>query len=69
MACDCKKQCTAGSCLCIDNGMKCTESCKLEECRNKADVDVNVSDLEESDEDETDEEDETNEVDDEDIVY
>ena len=34
MACDCRKECVRGSCLCIDNGFKCTDSCKNDSCDN-----------------------------------
>jgi len=48
LSCDCKKRCVVGSCLCIDNQMRCTEACKLENCENKSNH-VEESDLESDD--------------------
>ena len=47
-----KRNCVAGKCICINNNMKCTESCKLDSCDNFGNDSVDsfdISDLESSD--------------------
>ena len=39
MSCNCGRKCIAGSCSCIDSGLKCTELCKLKLCDNYDDDD------------------------------
>ena len=34
LACGYRKKCVKGSCLCIDNGLKCIDSCKIDRCGN-----------------------------------
>ena len=40
MFCSCTKQCVAGKCPCIDNGLFCTDACKKKNCDNFPDEDV-----------------------------
>ena len=47
LACDCGRKCSAGSCTCIDIGLKCTQAFKLKDCANIGDS----SDFGDSDED------------------
>lgn len=35
IACQCQRTCKAGSCACIDNGLKCTTICRLQHCSNQ----------------------------------
>ena len=39
MLCFCGRKCIAGSCSCIDSGLKCTGLCKLKMCNNYDDDD------------------------------
>ena len=34
LACSCKNQCKLSTCACMQNGLKCTEMCKLPKCVN-----------------------------------
>ena len=34
LSCDCKIKCKHGDCPCIDNGLACTNACKLKDCDN-----------------------------------
>ena len=34
LACKCSKMCTLPSCVCLANGLKCTDMCKLSDCDN-----------------------------------
>ena len=38
LACTCSRSCRPTSCLCITNGLKCTDMCKLANCENQATV-------------------------------
>eukprot|EP00794_Sanderia_malayensis_P001475 gene1475-1633_t len=49
LSCDCRRKCVRGSCECIDNGLKCTEACRLSDCGNFTD-DVDVLESNDSDE-------------------
>ena len=40
MFCTCPRQCTAGSCPCVDNGLYCTDACKKKNCDNLPEDDV-----------------------------
>ena len=35
LSCDCKKERVQDSCTCIQNGLKCTNLCKLTSCANR----------------------------------
>jgi len=45
LACNCSRQCIAQKCVCVSNGLKCTDMCKLPNCENQGSV------IEESDDD------------------
>ena len=34
LACKCSKTCTLPHCVCLANGLKCTDMCKLSDCGN-----------------------------------
>ena len=52
IVCGCLRKCVAGSCSCIDNNLKCTETCHKHNCDNEND-DTTVNGYEEfSDDDE-----------------
>ena len=36
-ACNCKRKCIAGSCTCIDTGLRCSEACLNQNCDNMDD--------------------------------
>lgn len=58
LACDCKRKCVAGSCICIDNDLRCTDSCKFDGCENMRideGVETDVSDWDSSDDENDDE--------------
>jgi hypothetical protein len=57
--CECRRACELGSCVCLDNGLVCTDECALEDCGNVKDDDEmeDFSDEQsDSDDDESDEE-------------
>ena len=37
LACNCAKKCELPRCICMTNGLKCTEVCGLQDCGNQAD--------------------------------
>ena len=37
LACTCRKQCKLPQCVCMTNGLKCTDMCTLTECSNWTD--------------------------------
>ena len=41
LSCNCKKVCQLPSCTCLENGMKCTEACVLQDCGNMNDPEIN----------------------------
>ena len=52
MSCKCARSCKAGSCPCIDNGLPCTPACKLQECENMKEDELEIiQDKNESDSD------------------
>ena len=55
LSCKCPKVCHPVKCECIENGLKCTEACKLQTCSNMAaeDEEDNVN-IDTSDDDEED---------------
>ena len=54
MACRCKRVCKEGECVCLDKGLKCTPMCKLQNCGNMRDEEVETTVDFESDDDEDD---------------
>ena len=34
LSCDCKKKCVQEKCSCMQNGLKCTDLCRLKDCEN-----------------------------------
>ena len=48
LACNCTKKCSFPLCMCLTNGLRCTDMCKLTECEKQATC------VESSDEDEDD---------------
>jgi hypothetical protein len=58
MACQCKRVCKEGECVCLDKRLKCTPMCKLQECGNMRVDDVEVTvDIELNDDDDDDNDD------------
>ncbi|KAL8624540.1 hypothetical protein ACOMHN_005841 [Nucella lapillus] len=61
LACSCRKECATEVCVCLMNGLKCTDMCKLQTCDNQppiddtADTAATLSD--ENDDDDDDEDD------------
>lgn len=52
---DCRRKCIQGDCPCIDNGLRCTNACKLKECENmEDDSDVDDGDITDSSDSESD---------------
>ena len=55
LACTCPKRCTIEDCVCLQNGLKCTDMCKVKDCDNQPPsddtVDVAASLLDEADDD------------------
>ncbi|KAL8594843.1 hypothetical protein ACOMHN_016084 [Nucella lapillus] len=39
LACSCRKECTTEVCVCLMNGLKCTDMCKLQTCDNQPPID------------------------------
>lgn len=37
LSCQCKKTCELPNCMCLSNGLRCTDMCKLQECTNRCD--------------------------------
>lgn len=52
LACNCRKMCVAGTCSCVDVGLKCTDACSLGDCENRA---INGDDSESDADSESDE--------------
>ena len=60
LSCECKRKCVPNDCVCIANGMKCTEMCKLSSCENRNTEDTDEDELESEESDsEIDEEDDS----------
>ena len=38
LACNCTKTCVAPKCVCVTNGLTCTDMCRLAECENQGSV-------------------------------
>ena len=38
LACNCTKKCVAPKCVCVTNGLRCTDVCRLAECDNQGSV-------------------------------
>lgn len=53
LACNCPKHCVSNKCVCLANGLKCTDMCRQPDCENQA----SISDTDESDDDDEEEED------------
>ena len=51
LACNCTKKCALPRCVCMVNGLKCTDMCKLKNCDNQADDDDSINELQEEPED------------------
>ena len=50
LACRCTRSCKLPSCVCLANGLKCTDICTLKECQNQVEDDEEI-DLYNSDDD------------------
>ena len=37
LACNCAKKCELPRCICMTNGLKCTEVCRLQDCDSQSD--------------------------------
>jgi hypothetical protein len=35
LSCNCKKQCSSSRCVCVANGLRCTDMCRLQDCENQ----------------------------------
>ena len=51
LSCVCKRKCVPNDCICITNGMKCTDMCKLPNCENRIDEDENYEEEESAESD------------------
>ena len=64
LACTCSKECTTESCVCLRNGLKCTDKCQLQTCDNQppiddtADTAATLADENDNDDDDDDDDDE-----------
>ena len=38
LSCKCRKKCVTEKCVCVDNGLKCTDACSLDDCENMEQV-------------------------------
>ena len=38
LACNCKRKCSLPKCVCLSNGLKCTDMCRLPDCENQASI-------------------------------
>ena len=47
LACSCKRKCTITQCDCLENGLKCTQMCRLSNCENWQEDDSNEGSIEE----------------------
>ena len=36
LACNCTMKCSLPKCVCLSNGLKCTDMCRLQDCENQA---------------------------------
>ena len=34
-ACNCTRKCSLPKCVCLSNGLKCTDMCRLQDCENQ----------------------------------
>ena len=58
MSCDCKRKCE-NDCICLTNGLNCTDMCSCEDCRNTVIVESDDNEYDtEADDDDKEEEDE-----------
>ena len=58
LACNCKRKCERPSCICLENGLKCTDMCRLQDCENQDSViDMDYSDTGEDIEDDIEDDD------------
>lgn len=57
LACKCKRSCSLPTCVCLVNGLKCTDICTLKDCVNQwqTEDDVNMEELDSEDEADDDE--------------
>ena len=44
LACRCTRSRKVSSCICLANGLKCTDICTLKECQNQVDDDEEIDD-------------------------
>ena len=51
LSCECKRKCVPNDCICIANGMKGTDMCKLPSCENRIDEDENEEEEESAESD------------------
>ena len=59
LSCNCTKKCEAPRCVCVVNGLRCTDMCNLQECENQAslfDEDDEENQLQTEDDDNSDDE-------------
>ena len=54
LACNCPKKCSLPKCVCIANGLKCTDMCRLADCENQASTSESVESSDEEDMEEND---------------
>ena len=45
LVCHCKRSCDVGKCACLQNGLKCTPMCRLQNCDNQAEEPENFQEL------------------------
>lgn len=55
LACTCPKTCTITHCICLQNGLKCTDMCRVKDCDNQPVDDIDVPTQNFLDEDDNDE--------------
>lgn len=50
LSCNCTKYCSSARCVCVANGMKCTDMCRLHNCENQPSAEEEESTLEDAQE-------------------
>ena len=59
LSCNCSRSCQQPNCLCLANGLKCTNICRLKDCSNQnTELDDEITNLDNCLEDEFEDEDE-----------
>ena len=56
LACRCTRSCKLPNCVCLVNGLKCTDMCTLKDCNNESveEVEVNIADYSDEEDDDDD---------------